>query len=135
MIDFLHASIPAPLHGGLLPEFTQMLIYTIGFLVAVFVGTPFVKAVLKQIQPLPTKKGNAKRVGRLIGILERAIIISMIFAEAYGAIGLVLAAKSISRFEKLTERDFSEYYLVGTLASVSFGIIVGLVTLAIARMI
>ena len=35
-----------------------------------------------------------------------------------GAIGFVLAAKSLARFKQLDDRDFAEKYLVGTLLSV-----------------
>jgi formate/nitrite transporter FocA (FNT family) len=38
-----------------------------------------------------------------------------------------VAAKSIARFEELKQREFAEYFLVGTLASVLVGI--GLVAL------
>ncbi len=136
MTNLLLTPTLASLHGGLPPEFIKMLIYIIGFLVAVFAGMLFVQEVLKLIPtPLAKKGGNAKGAGRLIGIFERAIIISLIFAEAYSAVGLVLAAKSIARFERLKKRDFAEYYLIGTLASISFGIIVGLLTLAVARVV
>lgn len=36
----------------------------------------------------------------------------------YSAIGLVLTAKSIARYNKITEnQEFAEYYLLGTLLS------------------
>lgn len=36
----------------------------------------------------------------------------------YSAIGLVLTAKSIARYDKIShEQDFAEYYLLGTLLS------------------
>jgi hypothetical protein len=108
-------------------------IYTIGFLVAVFGGVPFVQNILKRFES--GKEENGGRAGRAIGILERAIIVPLVFVEAYGAIGLVLAAKSIARFEQLKNRKFAEYYLIGTLASLSFGIIVGLLTHMIAQAI
>lgn len=56
--------------------------------------------------------------GSLIGILERLIILMMLAQNQYGAIGLVLTAKSIARYNKITENpQFSEYYLLGTLLS------------------
>ena len=37
----------------------------------------------------------------------------------YSALGLVLTAKSIARYDKITkDPDFAEYYLLGTLMSV-----------------
>lgn len=56
--------------------------------------------------------------GSFIGMLERSIILMMLFAGEYGAIGFVLTAKSIARYKKLSEDiQFSEYYLLGTLLS------------------
>lgn len=47
--------------------------------------------------------------------------------EQYNAIAFVFAAKSVARFKKI-EQDpaFAEYYLLGTLASVSVGVGAGL---------
>lgn len=71
----------------------------------------------------------AARVGATIGILERLLIVSFILTGAAEAIGFVVAAKTIARFRLLEDRDFAEYYLLGTLASVS----VALFTALIAR--
>jgi hypothetical protein len=57
-------------------------------------------------------------MGRMIGILERMILLTLVLVEQWGAVGFVLAAKSIARFRELDDRAFSEYYLIGTLASV-----------------
>lgn len=56
--------------------------------------------------------------GSLIGTLERWIILLLGVAGLWGTVGLVMAAKSIARFEELKERPFAEYFLVGTLSSV-----------------
>ena len=42
-----------------------------------------------------------------------------VLAGAEAAIGLVIAAKTLARFKQLDDRDFAEYYLLGTLASVA----------------
>jgi hypothetical protein len=59
------------------------------------------------------------RVGEAIGILERLLIVTFVLAGAEAAIGLVIAAKTLARFRQLDDRDFAEYYLLGTLASVA----------------
>ncbi len=65
--------------------------------------------------------------GRLIGVLERAIAVTLVLLGQYGALGLVVAAKALARFRGLEERDFAEYFLIGTLASllVALGVGVG----------
>ena len=53
---------------------TTVAIYAIGFLVAVFGGIPFVRVVLACFKPI--RAGNAKGAGKVIGIFERAIIVT-----------------------------------------------------------
>lgn len=65
------------------------------------------------------------RVGRFIGILERLLIAGLAVGGQFGAIGFVLAAKSIARFKEMDKRAFAEYYLIGTLLSVLIALIVG----------
>ena len=51
-----------------------------------------------------------------------------IYINQYSAIGLVLTAKSIARYERITkEEHFAEYYLLGTLISTLIAIIVSFV--------
>jgi hypothetical protein len=69
-----------------------------------------------------------KKAGRFIGTLERVIIIFLIFLKQYSAIGLVLTAKSIARYDKITKDPaFSEYYLLGTLLSTLFVIFISFI--------
>ncbi|HEX5014531.1 MAG TPA: DUF3307 domain-containing protein [Candidatus Limnocylindrales bacterium] len=72
----------------------------------------------------------AAQVGATIGILERLLIVTFVLAGAEVAIGLVVAAKTIARFRLLDDRDFAEYYLLGTLGSVTVAILTGLVAKA-----
>ena len=61
---------------------------------------------------------NVRNAGRLIGTIERSIMLIFISLQQYSAIGLVLTAKSIARYDKIVkEPDFAEYYLLGTLLS------------------
>lgn len=64
--------------------------------------------------------------GRLIGILERMLGLVLVLMGQWAALAVVLAAKSIARFEELRDRPFAEYYLVGTLASLLVAVLTGL---------
>lgn len=64
--------------------------------------------------------GDTRQVGRYIGFLERAVILTLTL------VGFVFTAKSIARHKELENRDFAEYYLVGTLLSALFAILGGL---------
>lgn len=72
--------------------------------------------------------------GRLIGYLERAIVVTLVLYQAFGAIGFLVAAKSLLRFGELsTARDKvqTEYVLVGTLASLALALLLGIGVLEI----
>lgn len=58
------------------------------------------------------------KAGAFIGGLERTIMLGLLAVQQYAAIGLVLTAKSIARYSRIQEdKQFAEYYLLGTLLS------------------
>lgn len=83
-------------------------------------------------EPATTASGAQPRmsapgqVGATIGVLERLLVVTLLLVGADAAIGLVIAAKTLARFRLLDDRDFAEYYLLGTLASVSVAIVTAL---------
>jgi hypothetical protein len=70
------------------------------------------------------------RIGATIGVLERLLIVAFVLTGSTAAIGFVVAAKTLARFRQLDDRDFAEYYLLGTLASVAVALGSGLVAAA-----
>ena len=70
------------------------------------------------------------RIGATIGVLERLLVVTLVLTGAETAIGLVIAAKTLARFRQLDDRQFAEYYLLGTMASVSVALASGLIGLA-----
>jgi hypothetical protein len=71
--------------------------------------------------------GPSARVGATIGVLERILIVVFVLTGSEAAVGFVVAAKTLARFRLLDDRDFAEYYLLGTLASVAVAIVTGLI--------
>lgn len=68
---------------------------------------------------------SSKQAGKIIGFLERLTFIMCICISQYSAIGLVLTAKSVARYDKISkDQEFAEYYLIGTLFSVLCSIII-----------
>ncbi|MFA9397626.1 MAG: DUF3307 domain-containing protein [Clostridiaceae bacterium] len=66
--------------------------------------------------------------GRFIGTIERIIMLIFLAIGQYSAIGLVLTAKSIARYDRISkEKDFAEYYLLGTLISTVVVIVVSFI--------
>jgi hypothetical protein len=71
---------------------------------------------------------SLKDAGRWIGILERCIILACILAGRYEGVGILIAAKSILRFNDLKgehSQKQTEYVLIGTLLSFITGIASG----------
>ena len=66
--------------------------------------------------------------GRLIGNLERIVLTIVVAAGSYAALGFLVAAKGLVRFEEFEKsRDFTEYFLIGTLSSVLVALFAGIV--------
>src|SRR2546425_1977113 len=63
--------------------------------------------------------------GRTVGSLERALALTLVLLGEYSAVGWIIAAKSLARFKQLEDREFAEYFLVGTLASFLLAVLVG----------
>ena len=101
-------------------------IYLASYLVALFVGHISVKLLIKRFRP--DAVGGIKGAGALIGFLERALTLTLVLADEYTAIALVLTAKSIARYKELQDQKFAEYYLVGTMTSILFAILIGIGT-------
>jgi len=68
-------------------------------------------------------KKDLNKSGYLIGILERIIMLMLGLSGQVGAIGFVIAAKSLARFKQLEDKDFAERYLLGTLVSVLIALV------------
>ena len=64
-------------------------------------------------------------MGRTIGILERMLLLSFILLGQWQAVGWIFAGKTVARFRELDNRNFSEYYLIGTLSSLLFAAATG----------
>lgn len=79
-----------------------------------------IRIVLDYFEPDHKKEQDLgiKNAGALIGLFERLIIVMMLYVGQYSAIGFVLTAKSIARYNRISEDpQFAEYYLLGTLLS------------------
>lgn len=64
--------------------------------------------------------------GRIIGYLERALILLFVLVNQPAGVGFLIAAKSIFRFGELSDssrRMEAEYIIIGTLYSFLFGLI------------
>lgn len=72
------------------------------------------------------KKDHYSR-GTVIGYIERLLVVVLTIYGAYPAIGFIVTAKSFARFKQLDDREWAEYFLLGTLTSMFLGILYGIV--------
>ncbi|WP_078380502.1 DUF3307 domain-containing protein [Sutcliffiella halmapala] len=65
--------------------------------------------------------------GKIIGYLERLLVVALILMGSFSAVGFIVAAKSLTRFKQMDDRDWAEYFLLGTLTSFLFAIVYGVI--------
>lgn len=103
----------------------RILIYCLAYVVAVMLGHFLVREVILR-RHRRAESGGLEGAGATIGCLERVLTLTLVLLGEYEALALIIAAKSIARFQELKRREFGEYYLIGTLSSMSFAVLVGI---------
>lgn len=109
-------------------SFQQILIITTGYIFTVRESNLIIRNVLNSVKVAPRDgEENADTAelnrGRIIGILERTLVYFVIILGQYTGIAIVVALKSIARFREFENRQFAEYFLIGTLLSVLLAVI------------
>lgn len=133
----LWAGLPAPapnliLHAMLVGAGFILAVRGGGFVVGLLMEAQLAPVVADlRVRTLTTGQGRGLPEGGLtIGWLERSLVYLLLLAGQPGAIGFLIAAKSILRFGTVTEdRAASEYVIIGTLASFGWAIGVTLATI------
>ncbi|MFW5822865.1 MAG: DUF3307 domain-containing protein [Tangfeifania sp.] len=102
-------------------------IYTTGLVLVTNPTGIFTGLFLNAVIPDKNRK-NKHDISAWIGILERILILIFILAGQFTAIGFLIAAKSIFRFNDTREdgNKKAEYFLLGTLISFTLAIVIGL---------
>jgi hypothetical protein len=97
-------------------------------------GMVLIRSVL-ELPPLQMRRDEDRSAGavdiargRTIGALERALALTLVLLGQYAAIGWIIAAKALARFKALEDREFAEYFLIGTLASLLLALLAGIGT-------
>ncbi|MGB0798488.1 MAG: DUF3307 domain-containing protein [Planktomarina sp.] len=119
--------------GGYLTHALEPTIFVTGAIVSIIMGGYVIKHLMAQFDNGDLEPG-LKGAGTTIGILERAIIFVLVIVNAPTAIGFLIAAKSILRFEEA--KKAGEYVIIGTLASFTWAITASYLTvhtLALAK--
>lgn len=100
---------------------------------AVFLSFPTAiimsKLLEKMSSQLEMDHKSLPNAGKYIGIIERLFVLIFIISDQWAAIGLLITAKSVFRFNDLKEsnsRKLTEYILIGTLISFGIAIVTGI---------
>lgn len=102
-------------------------------LAIVFVTFPSAIIMGRLLEPMSdqinTDHKSLPNAGKYIGIIERLFVLVFILIGRWDAIGLLITAKSVFRFNDLKEsnsRKLTEYILIGTLVSFGLAMLSGL---------
>ncbi len=86
------------------------------------------RPLLKHLQT-GESKAEMSNAGMYIGWLERFLVMTALFLHSPATAGLILAAKSIARYPEFKREQFAEYFLIGTLLSISAATVGGVILL------
>lgn len=96
----------------------------------VFVTTPagiLIGQLTRQWRDKIEGAESLANAGKWIGIVERIIILIFVLKNQYAALGLLVAAKGLIRFNEKDRSEIkTEYLVIGTLMSIALSIITGL---------
>ncbi len=76
-------------------------------------------------------RDSPKNVGRYIGMVERVLIIIFIVQGIPHGMTFLIAVKSLTRFKQFENKEFSEYYLIGSLLSALIAVFMGYLVLRV----
>ncbi|MEX0811879.1 MAG: DUF3307 domain-containing protein [Chitinophagales bacterium] len=97
-----------------------------GFLICLKPANIFIKQVFYAYQIKTPENNDLPHAGKLIGILERLLVLTFILLNQFEAVGFLIAAKSILRY-KDSDTLKTEYVLIGTMLSFGIAIIAGVI--------
>jgi hypothetical protein len=112
------------------PPSDRVLLLLVVYVAVIFAGGYLIRfmtrPLLKHLQAGESQLGNA---GMYIGWLERFLVMTALILHSPATAGLILAAKSIARFPEFKREEFAEYFLIGTLLSISAATVGGVILL------
>ena len=96
-------------------------------------GNYLVRAILKKAGGLPDEEEPGFETsenyahGRMIGQIERIIVVLIVMGGNLGALAFFFAAKGLIRSKELEKRSQADYFLLGSLASFLIALAAGLI--------
>jgi hypothetical protein len=116
-------------------DYLKILVIVIAIILVTKFSSIIISYIIKPFQAkiFKSESNNKEEIktGRIIGYLERIIILVLFLAEIPAVVGFLIAAKSILRYAEIkNEKDkvMVEYVLIGTLLSFAIGISIAFIT-------
>ncbi|EKT4551384.1 DUF3307 domain-containing protein [Flavobacterium psychrophilum] len=110
-----------------IPIDIKWLAIILGYLICVKPANIFIREtfVAGKIESISDTTVELKNAGKLIGILERILVLTFVIIGKLEVVGFLIAAKSILRY-KDTNTIKTEYVLIGTMLSFGIAMMIGL---------
>ena len=105
---------------------TKYLLIIAGVIFCTKPANIIVKEIFSVFEIFITEKDDLPNAGKLIGILERLLVVTFILLNQFEAVGFLIASKSILRYKE-DETLKTEYVLIGTMLSFGLAIAVGII--------
>ena len=116
--------------GPALDGLPEGMVFLAGLVAATQAGSFAVGLLMAGLPPLDDDQ-SLPSGGRMIGLLERALVFLLVLNDQTAVIGFLIAAKSVLRFgEVQKDRRAAEYVIIGTLASFAWGLAMAAATQA-----
>ncbi len=122
--QFLEKVIPLFYLSGASAD--KVLLIMLGYLFILKESTIFIRLILSSIPVAPETDTPQKQKddieldrGKIIGILERSFYYFLILSNNFSGIAIIIALKSLARFKRLEEKEFAQYFLIGSLLSLA----------------
>jgi len=116
------------------PKKLDVLVLAVVYAGVLFGGGYLIRYCTRPLsQPLAMSQEETREelqnAGLYIGWLERFLVITALLMQSPALVGLILTGKSVARFPELKDARFAEYFLIGTLLSLSIALLGGLLLL------
>ena len=110
-----------------IPITVKWLVIVLGYLICIKPANIFIRETLVagNIESISDTSTELKNAGKLIGILERLLVLTFVIIGKLEVVGFLIAAKSILRY-KDTNTIKTEYVLIGTMLSFGIAMMIGL---------
>ncbi len=111
----------------MIPVSIKGLAFILGYMICIKPTNIFIREtlVVAKIESISNTTAELKNAGKLIGILERILVLTFVIIGKLEVVGFLIAAKSILRY-KDTNTIKTEYVLIGTMLSFGIAMMIGL---------